>query len=175
MSTDQKTIKRLVTALGDRRQAEPLNGDLYSLWGDGNAQQKLIDEKVVPSSWQPAIDGLRLIYVGQAGTPSKRASKKSKAALWSRVGQHASGTIGGLTFRETVAAILDIKNEKAIPDWIRQHLHVVIVPYEDRTTLEEAEKEVLGKLDPPLNIEGMRDAPYRRQLSCLRRKLKDGS
>lgn len=148
------SIERLVTALRDYRQAKPLNGrgpDLYSLWADENAQQKLIDEKVVLSSWQPAIDGLRLIYVGQTGTLSKRASKGSRATLWRRVGEHVSGTIEGSTTRKTVSAIPHIKDkdEEAISDWIRQHLHVVVVPYEDRNTLKHTEETVLRKLDPP--------------------------
>ena len=183
MSPDRETIERLVAALGDQSQATPLValGDrrhekplnrpgLYSLWADENAQQQLIDEKVVPSSWQLAADELQLVYVGQAGAAS--ASKGSRATLWSRISLHISGDIEWSTVRKTVAAILHVKNERAISDWIAAHLHVVVVPYDDRNTLEDTEKAVLRKLDPPLNRKDVPETSYRRRLSDLRSELK---
>lgn len=55
---------------------------------------------------------------------------------------------------------------------MREHLSIVIVPVDDRATLASIETSVLDRLDPPLNLMGMRPTPVRDRLRALRAELK---
>jgi hypothetical protein len=56
--------------------------------------------------------------------------------------------------------------------WMRQHLRVSIVPYDDRDNLASLEHAVLARLAPPLNLMGMSPTAMRAKLRELRRLLK---
>lgn len=124
-----------------------------------------------------------LIYAGQAGAASSRAGKESTATLLSRIGaNHLRGTAHGSTFRKSMSALLLKPLELVVerPDrltradnervtlWMRNHLSVTIGPYDDRLRLGGLEAEVLHRLDPPLNLQGMPRTPVRRRLTALR-------
>jgi hypothetical protein len=49
-----------------------------------------------------------------------------------------------------------------------EHLRVVLVPYADADGLGQMEKDVLGRLDPPLNLMGMPKTELRAALTRLR-------
>lgn len=151
---------------------------LYSWWVDDEGRALL--EGVLEEGLES------LIYAGQAGAASRRAAKPSSATLGSRIiTNHLNGTAYGSTFRKSISAILlgplgltverpdhltKVDNLR-VSEWMRQHLSLVAVPYDDRETLHEIEGEVLRLLNPPLNLEGMSRTPVRDRLTALRREL----
>ena len=52
---------------------------------------------------------------------------------------------------------------------MHDHLKVIAVPFEDADTLGKLEGDVLSRLDPPLNLQGMTPTAIRRRLKELRR------
>jgi hypothetical protein len=77
------------------------------------------------------------------------------------------------TFRRTLAAAPESESqapisEEALTEWMRLHLRVVAVPYDDPDSLGRLEEDVLRQLDPPLNLKGMPATPLRTRLSKLR-------
>ncbi len=87
---------------------------------------------------------------------------------------HLAGNHEFSTFRRTIGAILAATegstriNERQLSEWMRVHLRVVAVPFDDRDELGVLEKRVLATLDPPLNLQGMTSTPLRQQLQYLR-------
>lgn len=118
-----------------------------------------------------------LVYAGQAGAGTSTATLRTRIS-----GNHRSGTIRGSTFRRTLAALLagDLGLRRDGPDrladdgevrlsaWMREHLQIAVAPWDDRSSLGHLEDLVLDRLDPPLNLQGMRPSPVRLALSRLR-------
>ncbi len=122
--------------------------------------------------------GTGLIYAGQAGAGTSRAS------LGSRIrGNHLGGDIYGSTFRLTLASCLRGRlalqstgggrmskdGEGRLSEWMHAHLEVSVIAYPDRAGLDGFESTVLDRLDPPLNIAKRPTTPVRSQLTILRR------
>ena len=57
----------------------------------------------------------------------------------------------------------------ALTAWMHAHLSVIAVPFDDSDTLGHLEDDVLSRLDPPMNLQGMTATPTRRRLKELRR------
>jgi hypothetical protein len=124
----------------------------------------------------PVAEGL--IYAGQAGAGTSRATLGSRLR-----GNHLDGDIYASTFRLTLASILRVQLELAptggghmsrdgearLTDWIRAHLALAAVAYDDRAGLDAFESAVLDCLDPPLNIAKRPPTPMRSRLTVLRR------
>jgi hypothetical protein len=127
-----------------------------------------------------------LVYAGQAGATKWPSRTRSTATLASRIrGNHINGNASSSTFRLTLSALLlhplDLtvlkpgrlapEDRKVVSIWIKDHLRVVIVPYDDRDSLRQVEDRVLESLDPPLNLEGRPTTSSRRLLTDLRRRI----
>jgi hypothetical protein len=119
-----------------------------------------------------------LIYAGLAGATRWPSGQRSKNTLWLRIAtMHLAGNHEFSTFRRTLGAILAAEsgstdvNEEALSEWMRAHLRVITVSFDDRDELGRLEKQVLAALDPPLNLQGMAPTPVRRRLRELRRGL----
>ena len=117
-----------------------------------------------------------LIYAGLAGATRWPSGRPSSNTLWSRIsGMHLGGRHEFSTFRRTLGSTLahvrqePTIDEVALTTWMNDHLKVIAVPFEDADALGKLEKDVLGRLDPPLNLQGMAETPIRRRLKELRR------
>jgi hypothetical protein len=182
-------IDVLVARLEDPSVAESLAGfpfhpeeanhpGLYAWWADeaGLAMLSAPFPVVLPS----------LIYAGQAGATTTVASTVRAATLRTRIGSnHIRGNIGSSTFRRTITAILreplplvvapsgrlDSESNRKVSEWMGDHLRVGIAPVTDRATLADIERGVLERLDPPLNLMGMRPSDVRTKLRELRSDL----
>jgi hypothetical protein len=152
---------------------------LYSWWGD--------EEGLAVLSSPFAIALPPLIYAGQAGATSTRSRAERVATLRSRIGSnHLNGNVESSTFRKTLTAILlkplDLRlarpgrlepdSNKRVSAWMRCHLRIAIVPFDDRAELARLERAVLARLDPPFNLDGMPASPTRARLSDLRSALR---
>jgi hypothetical protein len=144
---------------------------LYSWWVDDAGAQDLA--KGLGLSVSPG-----LIYAGLAGATRWPSGKRSKNNLWSRIaGMHLGGRHQFSTFRLTLGAILANVNktssidEAALTEWMKAHLKVLAIPYDDAHTLGKLEDDVLKEIDPPLNLQGMAASPVRLRLKELRRQL----
>lgn len=124
--------------------------------------------------------GLRLapglIYAGLAGATRWPSGRPSTNTLWSRIsGMHLGGRHEFSTFRRTLGSILATArreqqiDEARLTTWMHEHLKVIAVPFEDADTLGRLESDVLRRLDPPLNLQGMALTATRRRLKELRR------
>jgi hypothetical protein len=119
-----------------------------------------------------------LIYAGLAGATRWPSGKRSKNTLWSRVmTMHLGGNHEFSTFRRTLGAILAEAtgaariDEMRLTQWMNDHLRIVTVPFEDSDVLGRLERDVLERLDPPLNLQSMRPTPLRHRLTELRRAI----
>ena len=145
---------------------------LYSWWADSTAID-LFAKVVGPVP----VD--HCIYVGQTGA-TQPSGKSSRATLKSRImGNHLRGNVGSSTFRKTISAILfeplnlrlekpeqlTRNSNKMVSAWIKNHLRVAIVPYTDRGTLLDLEKQVLASLNPPFNLNGVPTNVLRQRLT----------
>ncbi|KRF37396.1 DUF6884 domain-containing protein [Nocardioides sp. Soil805] len=117
-----------------------------------------------------------LIYAGLAGATRWPSGRPSSNTLWSRItGMHLGGRHEFSTFRRTLGCILaNARHEPQIDEvrltaWMYDHLKVVAVPYEEPDTLGKLEGDVLNRIDPPLNLQGMASTATRRRLKELRR------
>jgi hypothetical protein len=188
-SIDEVLVEGLVRRLTDPSLAEPAarfpgnlnrlsSAGLYSWWADDEGRSTLGEPfgVVLPA----------LIYAGQTGATSSKARVERTATLRSRIGgNHLNGIAGSSTFRKTLGVLLmgplglrierpdrlDQVSNSAVSGWMRQHLAVATVPFDDRGVLIEVEHAILKRLDPPLNLMGMPTTPIRRQLRDLRRNL----
>ncbi len=151
---------------------------LYAWWVDARGARDLslgLGHRVKPGR----------IYAGQTGATKWPSGKTGRATLRSRIGgNHLNGRIRGSTFRLTLASALSgplglisesrkLSNasERRLSNWMRDHLQVAVHPFPDRDALGDLEDHVLAKLDPPLNLDGMRATPLREALSRKRRTL----
>ena len=152
---------------------------LYSWWADSTAI-KLFKQVV------GQVHANSCIYIGQAGATKQPSGKTSQSTLKSRIlSNHIRGNVESSTFRRTISSILfkplnlrlENRNRltkdsnKKVSTWIKDHLRVAMVPYPDRDSLLNVEKEVLGKLDPPFNLDGMPTNDLRLRLKDLRARL----
>lgn len=141
---------------------------LYSWWVDESGASTLSEGLGFPIA--PG-----LIYAGLAGATRWPSGTQSKSSLWLRIAtMHLAGSHEFSTFRRTLGAILASAsgstevNEQELSEWMRDHLKVVAVPFDDRDELGRLEKRVLTALDPPLNLQGMSSTPLRQRLKVLR-------
>jgi GIY-YIG catalytic domain len=152
---------------------------LYSWWVDTTGAQDLtigLGHLVPPER----------IYAGQTGATRWPSGTTPETTLRRRIGgNHLRGRIRSSTFRLTLAAALhdalhlrptnstslDASWEAALSDWIRAHLEIAVHPFEERDALAHLEHRVLRKLDPPLNLDGMRVNPLRAALTMARSAL----
>jgi len=140
--------------------AEAKRPGMYSWWGD--------DEACAVLGEAIGVKLPHLLYVGQAGATRWPSGAKSAATLASRIGtQHIRGNARSSTFRLTISSLLieplslttagggklDPASNERTSAWIADHLRIAIAPFDDRDTLGRLEKEVVGQLDPPLNLE----------------------
>ena len=119
-----------------------------------------------------------LIYAGLAGATRWPSGQRSKNTLWLRIAtMHLAGNHEFSTFRRTIGAILAAEigstdvDEQALSEWMRAHLRVVTISFDDRDELGLLEKRILTALDPPLNLQGMPSSSVRSRLGELRRGL----
>jgi hypothetical protein len=140
---------------------------MYSWWVDADGASDLsagLGLTLVPG----------LVYAGQAGATRWPSGSSSGNTLWSRLaGMHATGNVKSSTFRRTLHAVLTPSpgrppDEAHLSRWMAAHLRVVTVPWTDADTLAGLELAVLARLDPPLNLAGMRPTPLRDRLKRLR-------
>lgn len=183
-------VEVLVAALSDSSRAEApgrfptdrraaASPGLYSWWGDDEGRSLLASALEV-DSLPP------LLYAGQAGATKWPSGKPSNATLRSRIGrQHIRGNARSSTFRLTLSTILLVElglspapggrltadSNRVVSEWIAAHLCVVIVPFADRDRLGVVEAEVVGRLDPPLNLDHCASSSIRARLTELRRAL----
>lgn len=142
---------------------------LYSWWADDQGAADLS-----AGLGHPVEPGM--IYAGLAGARRWPSGKRSTNTLWARIaGMHLGKRHEFSTFRRTLGAVQAQRagvpqvDETALTEWMMAHLRVLAVPYEDADSLGRLETEVLGLLDPPLNLQGMPSTPLRRRLTDLRR------
>jgi hypothetical protein len=142
---------------------------LYSWWVDPSGARDLSTGLGLPLA--PG-----LIYAGLAGATRWPSGRTSSNTLWSRIsGMHLGGRHEFSTFRRTLGSVLaDARQEETIDEarltsWMSDHLKVIAVPFDDAETLGRLEEDVLRRLDPPLNLQGMPRTPIRRRLTELRR------
>jgi hypothetical protein len=116
-----------------------------------------------------------LVYAGLAGATRWPSGQKSKNTLWTRItGMHLGGNHEMSTLRRTFGSILAEGrgwpriDEDALTRWMGEHLRVVLVPYAGADGLGQMEKDVLERLDPPLNLMGMPKTELRAALTRLR-------
>jgi hypothetical protein len=94
---------------------------------------------------------------------------------------HLGGNHEFSTFRRTLGAIVAHSNgvtkidERGLARWMHSHLRLVTVPYDDRDVLGRLERNVLGELNPPLNLQYMDPTPIRQRLKELRRVIMNSS
>lgn len=122
----------------------------------------------------------------KAGATKWPSGKRSNATLRSRVGQqHIRGNARSSTFRLTLSTILLVElgltpgpggrltpeSNRVVSAWIAAHLRVAIAPFGDRDRLSLLEAAVVGRLDPPLNLDHCTPSASRSRLTALRRAL----
>ena len=158
-------------AFADRGKATVDRPGLYSWWVDQAGAEDLSR-----GLGSPVQCGL--IYGGLAGATRWPSGKRSNNTLWSRVmTMHLGGNHEFSTFRRTLGAILAADmgaariDEMGLTQWMREHLRIVAIPFEDPDVLGRLERDVLERLDPPLNLQSMRPTPLRHCLKELRRAI----
>lgn len=141
---------------------------LYTWWVDAEGARMLAAGLGLP---------LRagLIYAGLAGATRWPSGQRSSSTLWSRIAQmHLGASHGRSTLRRTVGAILAGAQEATAIDearlsrWLEAHAQVIAVPSPNPDTLGRVEAQVLGVLDPPLNLRGMPTSELRAAVRRLR-------
>ena len=155
--------------LASNRRALSTPG-LYSWWVDASGAVDL--SRGLGSPIQPG-----LIYAGLAGATRWPSGKRSSNTLWSRIaGMHLGGRHEFSTFRRTLGSILAAADglrgidEELLSAWMTHHLAVRVVVGLGPDELGHIEREVLLRIDPPLNLMGMPATPIRTRLRELRRE-----
>ncbi|WP_410506784.1 DUF6884 domain-containing protein [Mycobacterium sp. 29Ha] len=182
-SADDNEVERCVQALSEaaislspqefiaRGRASFGRPGLYSWWVDEQGAEDLsrgLGLEVKPG----------LIYAGLAGATRWPSGQRSNNTLWLRImTMHLGGNHEFSTFRRTLGAIVANANgvaridEDGLTRWMHNHLRLVTIPFDDRDSLGRLEREVLAKLDPPLNLQHMNATAIRRRLKQLRRAI----
>ena len=151
---------------------------IYTWWAVG---RDTLPE--VPGPANPADPSLRLLYVGVAP-----ARVSSNANLRTRVlSQHAGGNLASSTFRFSLAAllweeqhwqplagsgekvVLSREQNSELSRWQEQHLRLSWVVLEKPWSREA---QMIGELEPPLNLAENTGHPNHRLLSAARERLR---
>jgi len=126
------------------------------------------------------------VSVGQAGATKWPSGRHNADTLGNRIGEmHLGGKVRTSTFRWALAAILfdqlDVvvqgpmlitpASERALSEWMREHLSVAVHPHDDRDTLAGLEQELLQLLDPPLDLRHLLSTALRTRLTALLRRI----
>ena len=182
-------VDELVAYLANEANAQPASGfpdnardvdqaGLYAWWADEEGRSQL------SAAFGVALPAL--IYAGQTGATTKRSNTKRVSTLRSRIGgNHLGGNVRSSTFRKTLTAVLrapldlrlagpnklDPASNAQLTAWMHRHLRVATIGVSDRDGLAKLEEAVLERLDPPLNLMGMRPTPVRAELRRLRSAL----
>ena len=158
-------------AFADRGKATVDRPGLYSWWVDQAGAEDL-------SRGLGLLIECGLIYAGLAGATRWPSGKRSNNTLWLRVmTMHLGGNHEFSTFRRTLGAILAEAtgaariDEMRLTQWMNAHLRIVTIPFEDGDALGRLERDVLERLDPPLNLQSMQHTPVRHRLKELRRAI----
>lgn len=166
-SSSARTVPDLLAS--DRTPLQ--QAGLYSWWVDAAGAEELTQALGHPI-------GAGLIYAGQAGATRWPSGRRSANTLWGRlVGMHLGRKHEFSTFRRTLAALLKPRggsgdvDEAALTSWMGEHLCVIAAPSSDPDVLGKVEHEVLQRLDPPLNLDGMPATLVRTELKRARRGL----
>ncbi|CUJ83535.1 hypothetical protein RUE5091_00122 [Ruegeria denitrificans] len=187
IAVDALCIEKRATRASDWNglAAAENNSGLYTWWVDREGAEALAGGLGVSLS-------RGLIYGGQAGATRWPSGTKSEQTLSGRIqSNHLSGTIRSSTFRRTLAAALVSElglrvvpgrkaglarqSEAELSKWMRSHLSLLVWPFADRDNLEQLEGKVLSRLDPPMNLRGMRSTPLRSAIRLARKNLSDAS
>jgi hypothetical protein len=186
-TADDNEVQRCVQALSDAavslspqefiERGRPSFGrpGLYSWWVDEQGAKDLT--RGLGLGVKPG-----LIYAGLAGATRWPSGQRSNNTLWLRImTMHLGGNHEFSTFRRTLGAIVAQANgvtridEDGLTRWMRNHLRLVTIPFDDRDSLGRLERDVLAELDPPLNLQYMKPTPIRRRLKQLRRAITNES
>ena len=190
MPVNESEMQHIFTRLSDSNRAEdprtfPMDGSaaskpgLYSWWADETAWELFgqVRAERVP---QP-------IYIGQAGyNTSATLNDRVKD---SHIEGKKNGDVSRSTFRKTISALLleplnlclegsdklSLDDNRRVSEWIKNHLRVTIVPWNNRNSLNSIEHAVLKKLDPPLNLRGRPETALRRLVRAQRKVIKLGN
>ena len=153
------------TFLASDRRALSAPG-LYSWWVDNPGALDLT--RGLGNPIQPG-----LIYAGLAGATRWPSGKRSSYTLWSRIagmhltGRHEFSTLGSILAAADQRRGID---EERLSAWMSQHLAVRVVLGPGADELGHIEREILRRIDPPLNLMGMPPTPIRARLRELRRE-----
>jgi hypothetical protein len=125
------------------------------------------------------------LYIGIAPNgPTSKSNLRSRV-----IGNHMRGNIAASTFRRTLAALLlDVlgltpvksggkvqlpeEQNAQLSRWQHQHLRLTWHAATEPWLLESA---VIGKLSPPLNLDGNDHHPFYRTVSDARRRLQQAA
>jgi hypothetical protein len=147
----------------------PAKAGLYSWWVDEPGALAL-------TSGLGHIVDAGLIYAGQAGATRWPSGQRSANTLRGRlIGMHRDGSVNFSTFRLTLAFALNLvadgrADEGALTEWMRHHLAIAWRSTDDPDRLAGVEHDVLGQLDPVLNLRGMHTTEVRMELTRRRSK-----
>lgn len=182
--TIDSTLSDALRVLHDGGQALPPaalatqqldSAGIYSWWVD--------DEGAAALTAGLGYDVSGLIYAGETGGSSSGSGVAGKSTLRQRLlDNHMRGNISASTFRRTLAAALRAQlpseedvfgqsAERALTEWMTQHLTVVAYPVADRDTVLALEKYVVQNLNPPLNLQYVDKTPTREELRRRRGRL----
>ena len=168
--------KSLVEA--QARDGLPAQAGVYAWWTRKGSIPS------VPRCPHPTEGELDLFYIGIS--PSRSTST---ATIRSRVkGNHIGGNTGGSTFRLTLASLLfeqkgwkpfmrgrpllSAADNKALTKWQHEHLLITWAVHPEPWSIEH---EVIGQLQPPLNLSGNRSHRFAATVSLARRRFKDAA
>lgn len=140
--------------------APPSAHGFYAWW----CRDECLDraDPLIPKEPRPPVSPMwSLLYVGIS--PNGPTSARNIAIRFAK--DHTGGTIGGSTFRQSIASLLlaslaleprrgsdrsRLVSEAPLANWIEESCGVTFAPVERPWLLE---KEVIGLLNPPLNID----------------------
>jgi len=177
----------LATYLGDPANAEPCAGfprdpagaarpGMYAWHGDAEA-----DRVFGAALGQP----LNPLLVDAAGATSLRTGRATAATMKSVVSRtHLRGTTQSSSFRRSLAAVLwneldlrcdrskrlDFESNARLTAWMLEHLSVVLVHFDNRTSLARFAELMNRYLDPPFNLTGYRPSPARQVIRSRRKQ-----
>jgi hypothetical protein len=129
-------------------------------------------------------DGLTLLYVGISPKEAPaRGDQASRSTLRSRITTHYAGNAEGSTLRRTLGCLLEnelgielrrvgsgqrytfVEGEQRLSAWMADNAFVALVPCERPW---EVERELIGSIDLPLNLDENRHHPFHPGLSAIR-------
>jgi hypothetical protein len=145
---------------GDRDDlAQP---GLYSWWVDEQGAAELTDG--LGSPLKPGR-----IYAGVTGATSWPSAKTGTQTLRARLSTHILAQAKVIIpIRPNV---LSTEDERELSRWIAAHLQVAVHPFPHADALAGLEDQMLARLDPPLNLQGMPNTDLRTRLRKLRAQL----